>query len=249
MQRVVGADIVRPYRGLSEYCRRARLNTSPVARRPMDRFTEPHFDTAALITIDTQCDTLDGQPLEIPGTSAIIPNMCRLLGAFRGQRRPIVHLVRLYKRDGSNVDFCRRAAVEAGRAVLTPDTPGCQLARGLLPRDGVSLNCERLLAGDIQTVADQEVIIYKPRWGAFYQTPLEDHLRRVGVTTTVFTGCNFPNCPRASVVEASERDFRVVVVRDAVSGFDERAKTEMGLISVVVLSTEELLARLSGAGR
>ncbi len=215
----------------------------------MDRFTEPDFDAAVLITIDTQCDTLDGQPLEIPGTSAIIPNMCRLLGAFRDQRRPIVHLVRLYKRDGSNVDLCRRAAVEAGQTVLAPDTPGCQLAPGLLPGDQLSLNCERLLAGGMQTVADQEVIIYKPRWGAFYQTLLEDHLRRVGVTTTIFTGCNFPNCPRASAVEASERDFRVVVVRDAVSGFDERAKIEMGRIGVAVFSTEEPVARLSGAAR
>ncbi len=210
----------------------------------MDRYTEPDFDAAALITIDTQCDTLDGQPLEIPGTSAILPNMRRLLGAFRDQRRPIVHLVRLYKRDGSNADLCRRAAVEAGRTVLAPDTPGCQLAPGLLAGDQPSLDCGRLLSGGMQAVADQEVIIYKPRWGAFYQTQLEDHLRRVGVTTTIFTGCNFPNCPRASIVEASERDFRVVVVGDAVSGFDERAIIEMGRIGVAVFSADELLAKL-----
>jgi nicotinamidase-related amidase len=215
----------------------------------MDRYTEPDFSASALITIDTQCDTLDGQALEIPGTSAILPNMRRLLAAFRGQHRPIVHLVRLYKRDGSNVDLCRRAAVEAGQTMLAPNTPGCQIAPGLLPGDQLSLDCERLLAGGTQTVTDQEVIIYKPRWGALYQTLLEDHLRRSGVTTTIFTGCNFPNCPRASVVEASERDLRVVVVRDAVSGFDERSEIEMERIGVAILSTEELLARLSPAAR
>jgi nicotinamidase-related amidase len=224
-------------------------NTDLAAQHLMDRYLEPHFSTAALITIDTQYDTLDGQPLEIPGTSATLPNMRRLLGAFRGQRRPIVHLVRLYKPDGSNVDLCRRAAVEAGRTVPAPDTPGCQLAPGLLPGDQLSLDCERLLSGGMQTVADREVIIYKPRWGAFYKTPLEDHLRKAGATTLIFTGCNFPNCPRASIVEASERDFRVVVVRDAVSGFDERAEVEMERIGVAVFSTEDLLARLSAAAR
>jgi nicotinamidase-related amidase len=213
----------------------------------MDRYTEPNFSAAALITIDTQCDTLDGQPLEIPGTSAILPNMRRLLAAFRGQHRPIVHMVRLYKRDGSNADLCRRAVVEAGQPILGPDTLGCQLAPGLLPSDQLSLDCECLLAGGVQTVTDHEAIIYKPRWGAFYQTLLEDRLRRSGVTTTIFTGCNFPNCPRASVVEASERDFRVVVVQDAVSGFDERADIEMRRIGVAVFSTDQLLARLSRA--
>ena len=39
----------------------------------MDIYTSPDFTSAALITIDTQCDTLDGQPLEIPGTSAALP--------------------------------------------------------------------------------------------------------------------------------------------------------------------------------
>jgi nicotinamidase-related amidase len=211
----------------------------------MDRYTEPDFSTAALITIDTQRGTLDGQPLEIPGTSSILPNMSRLLSAFRGLLRPIVHIVRLYRPDGSNVDLCRRAAVEEGQVVLAPDTPGSQLAPGLLPDDRFSLDCDVLLSGDVQTVIDQEAIIYKPRWGAFYQTCLEGHLRRQGVTTTIFTGCNFPNCPRASIMEASERDFRIVLVRDAVSGFAGRDETEMVNIGVTILSTEELLARLS----
>ena len=37
----------------------------------------------------------------------------------------------------------------------------------------------------------------------------------------MFCGCNFPNCPRTSIYEASERDFRVVLARDAISGFPD----------------------------
>jgi nicotinamidase-related amidase len=210
----------------------------------MDRYTEPDFSAAALITIDTQRDTLDGQPLEIPGTSSILPNMSRLLSAFRALHRPIVHVVRLYKPDGSNVDLCRRTAVEAGQAVLAPGTLGSQLAPGLLPDDRLLLDSNELLSGNVQIVASREAVIYKPRWGAFYRTCLEGHLHKLGVTTTIFTGCNFPNCPRTSIMEASERDFRIVLVRDAVSGFTERDETEMARIGVSVLSTEELLARL-----
>jgi nicotinamidase-related amidase len=203
----------------------------------MSRYTEPDWSSAALITIDTQCDTLDGQPFEIPGTSAVLPRMAALLDAFRTAGRPIVHIARLYQADGSNVDLCRRALVEEGTALVLAGSPGCQLAPDLLPRPGIELDAERLLSGDIQTLTSQEVVIYKPRWGAFYQTPLEVHLRRHGVSTLVFSGCNYPNCPRTSIYEASERDFRVVLVEDAVSGLYDRGRREMTNIGVELLST------------
>lgn len=99
--------------------------------------------------------------------------------------------------------------------------------------------------GNIQVVSEQKVILYKPRWRAFYKTCLESHLRRLGTTTIIFTGCNFPNCPRASIMEKSERDFRIIQVRDAVSGLYPQGETEMAKIGVAVLSTEELLAQIS----
>ena len=34
--------------------------------------------------------------------------------------------------------------------------------------------------------------------------------RALGVDTIVVAGCNLPNCPRATLFEASERDFRTV---------------------------------------
>ena len=75
----------------------------------MSRYTEPKWSKSALITIDTQCDTLDGQPFEIPGTSAVLPRMETLLQTYREAGKPIIHIVRLYKADGSNADLCRKA--------------------------------------------------------------------------------------------------------------------------------------------
>jgi nicotinamidase-related amidase len=105
-----------------------------------------------------------------------------------------------------------------------------------------------LLAGGVQPVGDHEVVIYKPRWGAFYGTPLDDHLRDAGVTTLVFAGCNFPNCPRTSIYEASERDYRIVLTADAVSGVYDRGIAELRSIGVASLSTDEVLAALEAAG-
>jgi len=84
----------------------------------MSKYLRPDFSTAALITIDTQQDALDGQPFEIPGTSAILPNMVDLLQAFRKSGRFIVHVVRIYKQDGSNVDLCRRELIENGTELI-----------------------------------------------------------------------------------------------------------------------------------
>lgn len=206
----------------------------------MDRYTTPDFSSMALITIDTQVDTLDGQPLEIPGTSAILPQVRGLLQAFRSRRMPIIHVVRLYKEDGSNVDLCRRSIVEGGASILRPGTPGCELAPDLLPQPDARLDADLLLSGGIQQAGPAEVIMYKPRWGAFFQTPLEGHLRELGVSSLAFTGCSFPNCPRASIYGASERDFRIVLVEDAVSALHEGTAQEMREIGVLLMSAAEL---------
>ena len=211
-----------------------------------DPYTAPDFASSALITIDTQRDVLDGQPLEIPGTSAALPAMQQLLHGFREAGRPIVHIVRLYRLDGSNVDLCRRRLVEEGTAMLAPGSEGSELAPGLLPDSTTRLDPDLLLAGDVQQVGPAEVVIYKPRWGAFYDTALETHLRTQGISTVVFCGCNFPNCPRTSIYEASERDFRVVVAGDALSGMYERGEHELSAIGVVLMRTPEVLDSLSG---
>ena len=207
-------------------------------------YLAPDFTSVALLTIDTQRDTLDGQPFEIPGTAAALPEMRRLAEAFRATGRPIVHVVRLYQPDGSNVDLCRRRTVAEGARLVLAGSPGAELAPGLVPPNAPGLDAQLLLAGGIQHAGPGEVVIYKPRWGAFFQTPLEAHLRALGVSTLVFAGCNFPNCPRTSIYEASERDFRLVLVEDAVSGLYERGKDELRGIGVALMNAAELTASL-----
>jgi nicotinamidase-related amidase len=194
----------------------------------------------ALITIDTQNDFLKGQPFEISGTSEILPQMKELVETFRRARLPVIHVVRLYKPDGSNADLCRRSVVEQGATIVCPGTSGAELAPPLLPTQESRLDAELLLSGALQPLGQNEWAIYKPRWGAFFGTSLGQHLSNLGVTSLAFSGCNFPNCPRASIYEASERDFRIVLVEDAISGLYDRGRDEMKNIGVVLITAKQL---------
>src|SRR5437763_13135898 len=136
---------------------------------PDSDLTRPQFEHSALITIDVQRDVLDGQPLEIEGSSAALGAMCELAQAFRHCARPIVHIVRLYRSDGSNVDLCRREAVRQGWQALAPQSSGAELAPGLAAAGHEGLDGELLLGGGIQRLGEGEVAIYKPRWAAFYE--------------------------------------------------------------------------------
>jgi nicotinamidase-related amidase len=200
----------------------------------IDPYTQPRSGSAALVLIDVQRDFYaDDAPLPIEGTRTAIPAMARLTTEFRDRALPIVHVVRLYRADGSNADLVRKQAIEKGARYAVPGSVGSQIAEELLPNP-VELDHELLLSGELQQVGPREHVIYKPRWGAFYQTKLEQHIRDTGSDTLVFAGCNFPNCPRTSIYEASERDFRIVLVSDAVSGLDDRGVKESRAIGVDV---------------
>ncbi len=211
-----------------------------------DDYTRPDPRHAALLTIDVQQDfSRPGAPAEIPGTCEILPQMQQLARAFREAQRPLIHVVRLYLPDGSNADLCRRRAIAGGRSMVTPGDAGAELVPELRAFPDTRLDAALLLAGRLQAVAPGEWLMYKPRWGAFYQTPLEGLLRDLQVNTVVIAGCNFPNCPRATVYEASERDLRMVLVTDAVSGLYPRGSQELQRIGVALWDTAACLQWLT----
>ena len=216
----------------------------------MDDYVSPDFRRVALLTIDVQCDfTLPGAPLEIPGTVEVLANIQPLVQLFRERSRPIVHVIRLYLADGSNADLCRRRSIESGKRAIVPGSEGAELVAELKPAPDTKLDSERLLAGALQSIGPEEWVIYKPRWGAFFHTLLEQHLRGLGINTIVVCGCNFPNCPRTTIYEASERDFRIVLARDAVSQVYDRGLEELRNIGVSLLTSNEICQLLNEAGR
>jgi nicotinamidase-related amidase len=200
----------------------------------VDDYISPEFSRSALLTIDLQRDWVT----EIAGTAEVLPAVRRLTSAFRASGRPIVHVVRLYLPDGSNADLCRRTLRDKAIA----GSPGSQLADGLGPVR--ELDPDILLAGGTQQVGPDEHILYKPRWSAFFGTRLLEHLCERGVTTVVVAGCNYPNCPRSTLVDATERDLRTVAVYDAISGWTTDADREMPGMGIVCLTTASVIAAL-----
>lgn len=214
----------------------------------MSQHTHPKQSSSALIGIDVQNDfTLISAPAKIRGTHEKVPQMLQLLSAFRVAERPIIHVIRLYLPDGSNVDSCRKEMIESGIEIAAPGTTGAELVDELKPDKSIRLAPEMLLQGEFQLLGQQEWAMYKLRWDAFYQTALESHLHRLGVDTVIFCGCNFPNCPRASIYGASMRDFRIVLVTDAVSGVYEKGLEELKNINVSLMTTAECVDWIGGS--
>jgi nicotinamidase-related amidase len=229
-----------PFAGPGDFATRRRPKQGPLVTSSTP---DPRAGGFALLTIDMQRDfALPSSPAHIPGTEEAAEQTRTLVKVFRSAGRPIVHTVRLYLPDGSNAELSRRPYLEAGNHLVCPGTPGAELLDPLKPDPGVSLDGELLLSGGPQQVGPAEWIMYKPRWGAFYATFLEDHLRSLGVDTIMVCGCNFPNCPRTTIYEASERDFHIVFVPDATSGVYPRGLDELKGIAVALQGVDDCAA-------
>jgi nicotinamidase-related amidase len=170
-----------------------------------------------------------------------------LVESFRKQSAPIFHSVRLYRPDGSNVEPCRRSAVEEGLRIFMPGSFGAELIDALKPDPDVRLNPEILLNGGLQELSDNEYVFYRPRWGAFHNTPLETELRRRGITTVVICGFSFSTGTRATIYEASARDFRIVVVPDAISNASDSAIAELGRLGVYLMQSNSCCPWIAGS--
>ncbi|MDX3910680.1 MAG: cysteine hydrolase [Sphingobium sp.] len=207
--------------------------------------TAPEWAGSVLLTIDMQQDfASEGGNAYVSGTSEITTNCARLVDAFRAAARPIIHVVRLYEVDGSNAELGRRDHIAKNGPIAAPGTSGSQLTPALCLQRQPELDAGRLLTGELQRLGAQEWAMFKPRWSAFFDTQLEGFLRSMGASTVVVSGCNLPNCPRATLFDASERDFRAVLVSDATSQVDERRLADLSLIDVHVLSTPMIEAKL-----
>jgi nicotinamidase-related amidase len=213
----------------------------------VDDYITPDRKHSALLVIDVQHDfTLIGAAAEIPGTLQAVQYIQSLVQEYREQGAAIIHVIRLYNTDGSNADLCRRKSIEGGKQLVTPETDGAELMDELKPSPDIRLNSSLLLCGNLQQIGSMEWIMYKPRWGAFYKTALEKHLHNLGVNTVVVCGCNFPNCPRTTIYEASERDFKILLAKDATSLVYGIGLQELKNIGVSVMDSDELLEWLRG---
>jgi nicotinamidase-related amidase len=206
----------------------------------MPDYTLPERQRVALITNELQRDYQDPEsPLSTQCTRQAVREALALVSAFREQGLPILHGVRFFLPDGSNVEPCRRQAVEEGMRVLMPGTRGADLLPEILPADAPRLAVHSLLDGEPQEIGPREYVFYKPRWGAFHRTCLDALLQQWGITSLVLVGSDFDRGVHATVYEACARDYRVAVIPEA-SGNEEsdRSLDELGRLGVYLMNLQ-----------
>jgi nicotinamidase-related amidase len=215
-------------------------------------YTKLNGDRCALLVIDTQNDYGDPEgTYPMPDLAAVMPDVAEAIEIFRRVELPIVHIVRLYREDGSNIDLCRRWQFEQGelRSII-PGTWGSQLVASTNPT-GAELDAEALLAGEIQELTPSEFVIYKPRFSAFHDTPLENFLDVRGIDSVVIVGITFPNCVLAAQLSATDRDFRVGLVPSACTQVNDdglRAMQNKGVQLMTLDELRQLLMQFQGRG-
>ena len=80
-------------------------------------------------------------------------------------------------------------------------------------------------------VGPGDIILDKPRYGAFHATDLELILRSRGIDTVVISGIATNICCETTAREAAQRDFRVIFLSDGT------ATKEMGGVSAAHLQS------------
>lgn len=161
----------------------------------------PHTDrvaldaaTTALIVVDMQHDFVsDGGSLQVPDAQATVPTIAELVRRFRAAGARIVFTQDTH-RDGDPEFRIWPPHAIAG-------THGWEIVDELHP-------------------LPEDTVLRKPRYDAFYGTPLDHQLRVWGITTLVICGTVANICVHYTASSAALRWYDVVIPRDAVSALD-----------------------------
>jgi ureidoacrylate peracid hydrolase len=84
-----------------------------------------------------------------------------------------------------------------------------------------------------------DVVVYKHRFSGFYQTELDDVLRKLGIKNLIFTGCTTSICVDSTIRDAMFRDYRCVLLADCagepIGGELPRSNHEASLLTIETL--------------
>jgi nicotinamidase-related amidase len=185
----------------------------------------------ALLIIDMQNDFVrEGAPLQMPGAPPIIRNVAAVLDLFRRRNLPVIHIVRVHRRDGSDVEIFRQDLF-AGTPFAVDGSQGAEIIRELTP-----------IAG--------EYLIRKTRMSAFLFTDLDLLLRSRGVEEVFITGIQTPNCIRTTAFDAMAYNYRTLLIEDAVAAQNQEIHQancrDMAAIGIGMVRTATIRDLLGG---
>jgi nicotinamidase-related amidase len=147
-------------------------------------------ERTALINIDLQKCFVDSAPDGL----ALLDSINELAVACREAGILVIHTRHVLRPDGSNIGLLR-------------DIPAIRDA--LLNEDAGSAALHEALVLD-----ERDIVLDKPRFGAFYGTHLAEILGSRGIDTVIISGISTPVCCYTTAREAHARDLRVLLLSD-----------------------------------
>lgn len=146
----------------------------------------------ALIVVDMQNDFVPNAPPEF--SSHLVPSIASVLNKSRASGIPVVHVQTEYADDKSDWPAaCRHRDF----IWCIAGTQGAEFIEPLRPHS-------------------DEVVITKKRFSGFYETPLEETLRDLGITEIAFAGYALDACVRLTAIDAYNRSIPFTILRDCV---------------------------------
>ena len=128
----------------------------------------------------------------------LITSVNELVDVAHERDVPVIWVRQEYKADLSDAPLYNR---KHNKPTTIEDTEGCQL----LPE---------LHHGE----SDHEIV--KKRYSAFFNTDLENLLKRLKVETLIITGVNTMTCVRTTSIDAYQRDYEIILALDGVDAYD-----------------------------
>ena len=184
----------------------------------------------ALVVIDMENAFIDpASPLCIKNALATVPACGKVIEKARERKSPVFFVNRIYRKNGSDVEFTRYQSWYDGNRYLAPDSTGplsIQVPEEFQPKDG-------------------DYCIVKPRFSAFFQTELDLIFRRLGVRTVILTGTTTPNCIRTTCYDGLSLDYNILIIEDCCSSNTEEIQRvnmeDMARVGAVITSAAEFL--------
>ena len=158
----------------------------------------------AVLVVDMQHDFLDPDAAMFARTAArAVEPVRQVLDVARETGMHVFFTVHSHRFDGSDHGlFGRIWSPIAQRASLVRDTRGTQVVPDLAPRD-------------------DEPVIAKHRYSAFFDTNLDSMLHEHAIETVAVCGTTTECCCHATARDAMFRDYEVVFLSDATGTFDQ----------------------------
>jgi biuret amidohydrolase len=194
----------------------------------------------ALLNIDMQNCFVEGSPIAAPDGRLVLERINRLAKACRDAGILVIHASVVLRPDGSNTGVLAEFSPLVGEGILNKGTQSAALHSGL-------------------EIDPRDILIDKPRFGAFYGTDLELILRTRGIDTLIISGVATNVCCETTAREAAVRDFHVFFLSDGTATADmggvsaaELQKVTcatLGFLFAQVLTVDEMIAKIQGTAR